>query len=219
MAAYRTACRRWSGPWPTARRRGSAAYPPSRAMSSGHLANAQGAALDIRLTISVPAKVKVSGPRQSSSLRPTRRSWRGFHQTWRRQVLAKGWGAAVLDVYSVQPDSGDGLTGGIIGLASGAKPRGLGAWGALRAWAWGASRAMDYFETDPAIVSGPRRHHGAFAFRQGRAGRDGVRSALRRRVHLVLRRGRRQHCCAAITRERIENLAGGVNIIGSTASS
>ncbi len=118
----------------------------------GHLANAQGAALDIRLTISVPAKVKGPVP-VILQLAPDAALMARFPSTWRRQVLAKGWGAAVLDVYSVQPDSGDGLTGGIIGLASGAKPRGLGAWGALRAWAWGASRAMDYFETDPAIVS------------------------------------------------------------------
>ena len=71
--------------------------------------------------------------------------------TWQQQVLAKGWGYAVLIPTSVQADKGDGLTEGIIGLANKGQPRKLEDWGALRAWAWGASRAIDYFETDKAV--------------------------------------------------------------------
>ena len=68
--------------------------------------------------------------------------------TWQQQVLAKGWGYANLVAVSVQADNGEGLTQGIIGLLNRAQPRQLDDWGALRAWAWGASRALDYFETD-----------------------------------------------------------------------
>ena len=71
--------------------------------------------------------------------------------TWREQVLAMGWGYAVLIPTSYQPDHGAGLTEGIIGLANGGQPRDPADWGALRAWAWGASRAVDYLETDPAV--------------------------------------------------------------------
>jgi hypothetical protein len=71
--------------------------------------------------------------------------------TWQQQVLAKGWGYAVLIPTSVQADKGDGLTEGIIGLVNKGQPRSLDDWGALRAWAWGASRAMDYFESDKAV--------------------------------------------------------------------
>ena len=73
--------------------------------------------------------------------------------TWRQQVLVKGWGYAVYIPTSVQADNGEGLTQGIIGLMNRGQPRKLDDWGALRAWAWGASRALDYFETDKAIDS------------------------------------------------------------------
>jgi len=71
--------------------------------------------------------------------------------TWQQQVLAKGWGYASLNPGSIQADNGAGLTLGIIGLVNKGQPRKLDDWGALRAWAWGASRAIDYFETDKAV--------------------------------------------------------------------
>ncbi|HEX4276724.1 MAG TPA: hypothetical protein VHZ74_15305 [Bryobacteraceae bacterium] len=71
--------------------------------------------------------------------------------TWQQQVLAKGWGYAVVATSSVQADNGAGLTAGIIGLVNKGQPRKVDDWGALRAWAWGASRVLDYFETDKAV--------------------------------------------------------------------
>ena len=71
--------------------------------------------------------------------------------TWQQQVLAKGWGYAVIMPNSVQADNGAGLTRGIIGLCNKGQPRKPDDWGVLRAWAWGASRALDYFETDKAV--------------------------------------------------------------------
>lgn len=71
--------------------------------------------------------------------------------TWQQQVLAKGWGYASLLPTSFQADNGAGLTSGIIGLCNKGQPRGVDDWGTLRAWAWGASRAIDYFESDKSV--------------------------------------------------------------------
>lgn len=70
---------------------------------------------------------------------------------WQELLLEKGWGYAVLIPTSIQADNGAGLTQGIIGLVNRGQRRKPEDWGALRAWAWGASRALDYFETDPAV--------------------------------------------------------------------
>ena len=70
--------------------------------------------------------------------------------SWQQQVLTKGWGYAIIVPNSIQADNGAGLTKGIIGLCNKGQPRKPEDWGALRAWAWGASRALDYFETDKA---------------------------------------------------------------------
>lgn len=75
----------------------------------------------------------------------------GADPSWQQQVLAKGWGYAILSPTSFQADNGAGLTEGIIGLCNKGQPRKLDDWGALRAWAWGASRALDYLETDKTV--------------------------------------------------------------------
>jgi hypothetical protein len=71
--------------------------------------------------------------------------------TWQQQVLAKGWAYAVLVPTTVQADNGAGLTQGIIGLMNKGQSRKPDDWGALRAWAWGAGRVMDFFEQDKSI--------------------------------------------------------------------
>jgi lysophospholipase L1-like esterase len=67
------------------------------------------------------------------------------------QLIANGWGYALLETSSIQADNGAGLTKGIIGLTNKGQARKPEDWGALRAWAWGASRALDYLETDKSV--------------------------------------------------------------------
>jgi hypothetical protein len=69
------------------------------------------------------------------------------------QLLAAGWGYAIIDPSSIQADNGAGLTRGIIGLVNKGQPRKPDDWGALRAWAWGAARGLDYLETDTLVDS------------------------------------------------------------------
>jgi hypothetical protein len=69
--------------------------------------------------------------------------------TW--QLIAAGWGFALLDPASVQADDGAGITRGIIGLVNKGQPRKPEDWGALRAWGWGAGRAFDYLATDQSV--------------------------------------------------------------------
>ena len=67
------------------------------------------------------------------------------------QLIAAGWGYAQINPTSIQADDGAGLTRGVIGLVNKGQPRHPDDWGALRAWAWGASRGLDYLETDPTV--------------------------------------------------------------------
>ncbi len=68
-----------------------------------------------------------------------------------QQLIADGWGYAYINPASIQADNGAGLTKGVIGLVNKGQPRKPEDWGALRAWAWGASRGLDYLETDKAV--------------------------------------------------------------------
>jgi len=68
-----------------------------------------------------------------------------------QQLIADGWGVVTIAPNSIQADNGAGLTKGIIGLVNKGQPRKPDDWGALRAWGWGASRGLDYLETDKAV--------------------------------------------------------------------
>ncbi len=68
-----------------------------------------------------------------------------------QQLVADGWAVAQINPTSIQADNGAGLTRGIIGLVNKGAPRKPDDWGALRAWAWGASRAYDYLSQDPDL--------------------------------------------------------------------
>jgi hypothetical protein len=67
------------------------------------------------------------------------------------ELVAAGWGFVRIDPASIQADNAVGLTRGIIGLVNKGQPRTPDQWGALRAWAWGADRGLDYLETDKSV--------------------------------------------------------------------
>jgi hypothetical protein len=134
--------------------------------------------VDIQLTLTTPSSARgpapvmmefgfggfgprPGGPRGKAAMPkgPAPKSKAGFPggfgggggPSWQQQVIAKGWGYAIIVPNSIQADNGAGLTKGIIGLCNKGQPRKPDDWGSLRAWAWGASRALDYFETDKAV--------------------------------------------------------------------
>ncbi len=88
--------------------------------------------------------------RPVSNTDPTRRERSDFWPA--EQVIARGYAIAAIQVSDLAPDDKERYRDGVIRLfedEAGARPDT--AWAALAAWAWGASRAMDYFETDPAV--------------------------------------------------------------------
>lgn len=71
-----------------------------------------------------------------------------------QELINAGWGYALINPSSIQPDNGEGLTcEGIIALVNKGQPRKPDDWGALRAWSWGAARGLDYLETLPDVDS------------------------------------------------------------------
>ena len=77
---------------------------------------------------------------------PTRT--RGNTKSWQQMVVERGWAAATINPSSIQADAGSGLTNGIIGLCNKGEFRQPTDWGSLRAWGWGVSRLLDYFEAE-----------------------------------------------------------------------
>ena len=117
--------------------------------------------VNIEMTLVMPGNAKGPVPvmimfsstaiRQFIASHPEFKKMMGSDPPSTEQLIAGGWGYALLDTGSIQADNGAGLTKGIIGLTNEGRPRKPEGWGALRAWAWGASRGLDYLQTDKSV--------------------------------------------------------------------
>jgi dienelactone hydrolase len=96
----------------------------------------------------VPAFLLICN-RGVENIDPTRENKSEFWPA--EEVVARGYAIAAFHNADVDPDKHDGFKDGIHGLLDdGERPND--AWGTIAAWAWGASRVLDYFETDPDIA-------------------------------------------------------------------
>jgi hypothetical protein len=69
------------------------------------------------------------------------------------KILAAGYGLATVDYNDIEPDFVGGMKYGIrpVFFKPGQSEPAPDEWGAIAAWAWAASRAMDYLEKDTAV--------------------------------------------------------------------
>lgn len=113
---------------------------------------------EFRLLLFVPSNVQKPVPtflfinnRGYENMDPDRETKTPF---WPAEyIVDRGYATAVFQVSEVAPDSPDSFQEGVHGIFDPEGDRPSNAWGTIAAWAWGASRAMDYLETDPDIDS------------------------------------------------------------------
>ena len=112
--------------------------------------------LTMNLVVFIPNQVNKPPPgfllishRGPSNLDPTREEKSGFWPA--EELVARGYMAAAFFAGELDEDEFDDFDDGVHAQFDKPGPRAPDAWATLAAWAWGASRAMDYFEIDDAI--------------------------------------------------------------------
>ncbi len=119
--------------------------------------SAHGDSLPIRLVLFVPNNVPKPVPafllidnRGPENRDPERKTRTEFWPA--EEIIARGYAAAVFSNADIDPDKFDDFKNGIHGILDNGvrKPD---SWGTIAAWAWGASRCMDYLVRDKDIDS------------------------------------------------------------------
>ena len=121
--------------------------PSPLLLNIGFMANSQ--------TVDDPGIGRDTGLNRKKQQGPAGKGF-SFPKTNVMQFIERGYGFATVNYGDFEPDSRDGLTKGIRGLylKAGQTQPAPDEWGAIAAWAWGLSRAVDYFETDTGIDAG-----------------------------------------------------------------
>ena len=106
--------------------------------------------------VSLPAKSQIEWYGDRYEFFP-----RGFEKSrWEfEEAIAHGYASTTFCMTDVDPDWYDGFKNGVHGIFD-KEPRDEYSWGAIAAWAWGLSRALDYLETDPDIDATKVAVHG-----------------------------------------------------------
>ena len=93
-------------------------------------------------------------PTEAENVAEKRPSWaRPTELAPASDLIARGYGYAVLRYTDFQPDVPTSATGGVMAMsyAPGQSKPAPDEWGAVGVWAWGASRALDYLVTDRGV--------------------------------------------------------------------
>lgn len=100
----------------------------------------------------VPAFVLICNRPAGKNIDPERKELSPFWPA--EQLVARGYAAIAYYNGDVDPDVHDGFTNGVHGVFQpDPKVRTADSWGTIAAWAWGASRVMDWIETEKTINS------------------------------------------------------------------
>ena len=124
---------------------------------------------------------------------------------WTQQAIAKA-GATARSIPAAFSPTTTKLRAGIIGLTNKGQPRKPDRLGRLRAWQWGVSRLIDYFEANPDSKVDAKKVgiEGLVALRQGGHRHRSVRRARRGRPDRFVGRRRRQTVSPHLWRSRRE---------------